>query len=200
MFDANCSSEYVGRLYNVQTYRDSQGNVREKRKYFPISGRINTNHENIDIEASPNLSQIELSWIKPYDYRAAKHYTNDFVYGHSLECGNSSVKKLNVFAKEIIKSQINSSILRQYNYDGVDYLRTGTQYLNQKFCHCYLPLYRINFSYKNKKYTNVLNGQTGKLGGRYPKARWKIFLIVLLIAFPFLLGLILSFVLPIVLI
>ena len=35
------------------------------------------------------------------------------------------------------------------------------------------------FKYKNTNYSNIMNGQTGKLGGNYPKSGGKIALIVL---------------------
>ena len=58
-----------------------------------------------------------------------------------------------------------------------------------------LPMYRINFNYKNKKYSNIINGQTGKVGGNIPKSKFKIALIVIGIILGFLLPIILAFML-----
>ena len=66
-----------------------------------------------------------------------------------------------------------------------------TSFYNQKYKYCMLPIYRINFSYKNKTYTNVMNGQTGSLGGDYPKSAGKISLVVILSILGFLLPIIL---------
>ena len=48
-----------------------------------------------------------------------------------------------------------------------------------------LPVWMVNIKYKNKMYTFAMNGQTGKIGTGYPKAYWKIVVIVLSILVAF---------------
>ena len=46
--------------------------------------------------------------------------------------------------------------------------------------------------FKNKKYSNIINGQTGKVGGKVPKSKWKISLIVIASILAFLIPIILT--------
>ena len=179
IFDAECSTSYNGRLFRYEDGEDEKGTQR-KRKYFTIEGKTDTTHNNIEIEASTKLTQFELNSIKPFNFEKANIYTDEFIYGYGLECYSNSLNETNNQAKTIIKQEIKNNILRDYKYDGIDYLDMLTTYKDEKYNYCILPVYRFNYSYKNKQYSNLMNGQTGKLGGDYPKSALKISLIVIL--------------------
>lgn len=183
IFDADCSTVYEGRLYNTKTIEKDDGTTDTVRKYFKVHGEKQTQHEDIEIEASLKLSQNELNLVRPYNFENAYKYDDEFIYGYSLEQYSNSINDASKQAKEIMEDNIRTQILNSHNHDGVDYLNTYPTFYNEKFSYCILPVYRINFSYKNKKYSNIMNGQTGKLGGSYPKSGAKITMIVLLSVF-----------------
>lgn len=185
IFDSDCSTIYDGELYEEYEVKDSDGDTETKKRYFNIAGTKNTTHSNIAIEASTHLSQFQLNSIKPYNFAEARVYSDDFIYGFSLENYSNSVNETHQQAKTIIKQEIKNSILHDYDYDGVNYLNMNTTYSNEKYSYCVLPLYKINYNYKNKNYTNIMNGQTGKLSGNYPKSGGKIALISILISLVF---------------
>ena len=180
IYDASCNTSYEGKLYENYDETDSSGNTNSKRKYFDINGQILTTHQNIAIEASTRLSQYELNSIKPYNFNEAKTYIDEYVYGYSLECYSNSLNETKNQAETIIKADIKKDILRKYDHDGVDYLKMNTEFTHLKYSYCLLPMYRINYSHKNKKYSNIMNGQTGSLTGDYPKSALKISLVVIL--------------------
>ena len=51
----------------------------------------------------------------------------------------------------------------------------------ETFKHILLPVYISAYTFKEKRYTFFVNGQTGKLAGQRPYSFWKIFFFVLLI-------------------
>lgn len=174
IFDAEGRSIYKGRLYRENTYTDSKGKHHTSRSYFYIDGSYGSVHTNVEVEASTKLTQQELQWVNPYDYSYAVEYNNNYIFGFSLECNSRSVVECQKNAEMLMKEDIKRAILSQYNYDGISYLDVNTMFLNQKYSYCVLPMYRINYTYKNKKYSNVMNGQTGSLGGKTPKSGIKI--------------------------
>lgn len=178
IFDMDVVTTYKGRLYENETITNSDGEDETRRNYFSISGVENSRMTNIKIEASPQLSQFELNGIKPYNLDEAKEFSNEFIYGYSLENYSNSLVETNKQAKVEALTQIRKDILNKYNHDGVDYLDLSPVYSNEKYNYTILPLYRINYDYKNKKYSNIMNGQTGKLYGKYPKSVAKILAIV----------------------
>ena len=179
VFDAECHSTYDGRLYENVDVKDSDGETSTERRYFNIKGEEFTSHSNIEVEASARLSQYELNKIRPYDLTKAYAYTDEFVYGFALENYSNSVKETNSQAQTIIKQQIRKTILSKYDHDGVSEFNLQTTFIKQRYSYCVLPIYRINYTYKKKNYSNIMNGQTGALGGDYPKSIVKILLIVL---------------------
>ncbi|MBQ8615834.1 MAG: hypothetical protein IJ415_04635 [Clostridia bacterium] len=187
IFEADCHTRYEGRLYETYTVKDKDGNSETRRRYFNISGIKDTKHEGIEVEASTKLTQYELNLVRPYDKKQAQAYTDEYVYGFDLEYYSNSVNETYTQAQTIMKQDIKNQILRGYNYDGVDSFTMFNEFSNPKYSYVMLPMYRINYSYKNKNYSNIMNGQTGALGGDYPKSALKISMIVLLIMLAFLL-------------
>jgi len=179
MFEADCITQYSGRLYEEYTVKDREGNSETRRRYFNIQGTLPSRHNNIEVEASSKLSQYELAGISPYDHKLAQAYNDEYVYGYELEFYSNSVEASYEQALKIMKAQIRQSILFKYHYDGVDHLDMSHSFSNPKYTYSMLPMYRINYTYKNKKYTNIMNGQSGKLTGSYPKSGAKITLLVL---------------------
>lgn len=179
IFNANCSSTYSGRLYENYTETDENGLKETKRKYFPISGLKVTRHKNIEISASSKISQSELFEIRPYDFSKVQNYNDDYVYGYDLECNSNSIMETSKIAQSEIEDEIKEKILDDNPCDGVDRLDISTKYDLFNYSHCVLPLYRFNFTYKNVKYSNVMNGQTGLITGSYPKSSSKIILLIL---------------------
>ncbi len=179
VFEANSLTHYSGRLYTIESVKDAEGNSNSEKRYFPISGVMPCRHAGQEIEASTHLTQFDLNVVRPYNLQEARVYTDEFVYGFSLEHYSSSVKETNAQAKAIFKQEIRNLILSKYTYDGVDYFEMVPAFTEEKYSYCVLPMYRINYTHKNKSYSNVMNGQTGKLGGKYPKSALKISMIVL---------------------
>ena len=179
VFEAKCESSYHARLYTTSTKKDSNGFTETTKHYFTIQGNKKSLHKNIEIEASANVTQGELSAIRPYDFSEAKTYTDDFVFGYGFECNNETLQKTSNHAKSIIESKIKREILSTRKHDGVENFHMDNHYESFKYSYYALPIYRINYTYKNKKYSNVLNGQTGTLGGSYPKSKAKIIAMVI---------------------
>ena len=194
VFDADCETIYDGRLYKdikVKSSNNENGFSEVKRKYFKINGFKHTRHKDIEVEASDHLTQYELNIIKPYNFGKARTYSNDFVQGSILENYSTSVKDAYKTAKNEINHTIKKDILWEHSHDGVDYLNLNTKFISEKYSYCVLPLYRINYSYKNKNYSNIMNGQTGSLGGSYPKSGLKIVMFIMLLSLVVLLPVIL---------
>ena len=191
LFDADCLSNYNGRLYKNEEFKDRNGLKEVRKKYFTINGTQITNHRNIEVEASNYLSQYELNAIRPYNFSLAKQFTNEYVFGYKLEKNSVSIMDSNKTAQRLIKDEIKDSVLKKYSYDGIENFELQTIFSNEKYNYCVLPIYKINYSHKNKNYSNIMNGQTGKLAGDYPKSKAKIMFIILLILMVFLLPILL---------
>ena len=59
-------------------------------------------------------------------------------------------------------------IRRNWRCDRVDSLRFSTLYSNITYKYLLVPVWISSFKYNDKVYQFVVNGQTGKVGGRAP--------------------------------
>ena len=169
-FDANTSSVYQGVLENE--YRDSNGNTHIDRKR--ISGHQDVDFLDVLIESSSKINQLDLDEILPFNVKEAYRYDDDFVRGYSVEKFNDKLENCYKLAKQEMERRIQAQILSKYTYTRVVKFDCDTKIANRKFCYYMLPIYSIDFKYKDKTYKTTMNGQTGKVGAGIPKSKVKI--------------------------
>lgn len=176
-FSSKIDADYAGELY--ETYTDSDGD--SHTRHFNVRGTEYADMKDVLVECSDYLTQSELKQIEPYYMNETKKFSQGFVYGYSVEYYNRSVEESAKLAREIMQNRVREQILKRYDHDGVDYLDIKCKYSSSTYSYLLLPTYRVNFKYKNKDYSAVMNGQTGKIGGKLPTSPMKIFWIVLMI-------------------
>ena len=189
-FDTNTKSTYSGQLYNEYTSTDSDGRTHTERSYFYISGDHAENFEDVLVECSSKINQTELIGVLPYHSEKKLPYNNSYIMGYSVEHYSETINQSIPTYKSMVDKLIQNHILRKYHYDGVSYINVATNYSDEKYKYCLLPIYRFEYVYKDKPYRTLMNGQTGAIDSNLPKSKWKIAFAVLI---PFLI--ILAFIL-----
>ena len=78
---------------------------------------------------------------------------------------------------------IRRAILRDYSYDVVDYLKVTTHHEKVTYKYVLLPVWFGILNYHKKKYRFLINGETGKLSGKFPVSAVKVltFIVTLII-------------------
>lgn len=176
-FDSNTYSYYSGRIGKHHTRVVGSGKNRRTETYTVwrnISGNYADFFDDLAIAAGDKCGQKELDKLSPYDTNSGKEYQEKYLlgfmayhYDHELsECWNT--------AKTRMDKVIRQRILRQYDYDVVDYLNVSTKHENVKYKYVMLPVYVGNFTFRQKLYNFFINGTTGKTYGKYPKSGFRI--------------------------
>ena len=70
-------------------------------------------------------------------------------------------------------------VLRRY--DRVCSVRLHTSYSDETYKHIFIPVYSTAYTYKDRHYNVLINGETGKIKGEYPKSPIKIAAIIIVI-------------------
>lgn len=174
-FSSNVKGVYDGRLYERETDRDGNSS---KRK-FNVSGTEYADYDDIMVECSEHITQSDLRSIEPFDMDKAKAFMPEFVCGYSVEYYNRTVEDSAKIARETMRERLKNQALKRYHYDGIDYFNMSYTYDDSKYAYMLLPTYKIKFTFKGKEYAPLLNGQTGKLGGKLPSTKLKTVLITL---------------------
>lgn len=177
-FDANVKGTYSGTL--------KRRNENNEDEFFQIKGVHNSRQRNVLIENSSKITQQSLKKILPYDLDGAYSFSEGFVLGYVVEhyedaftvCLNQALKEM--------EQKVKQEILSGYTYDYVKEFHLKCDFSEQKYQYYVVPIYQMNFEYRKKKYNVVMNGQSGKIGGKLPvsvlKVLFTIFGVVLIIA------------------
>lgn len=192
-FDAKIDSVYDGVLEKDHKRTDSQGRTHTTTTRRHISGKHSCVLTDILIESSSEIDQQQLDKIKPYNFKDIYCYNNDFILGYNVESFTDSLDICKSRSEASMKDIVKQQILSKYSYDRVARFTMTSDFSEEKFLYNLLPIYKCDYKYKNKNYITIMNGQTGKVGGGYPKSPIKITLFVL-----FIIAIISAFVVPFV--
>ncbi|WWD85156.1 hypothetical protein TEGL_36100 [Terrisporobacter glycolicus ATCC 14880 = DSM 1288] len=186
-FDADTSTNYTamgGIDYKVE-YEDSEGekHTRIETNWYPTSGHINHFFDDVLVRASNKLSENLLGWIEPYNTKDVASYSPDYMSGYCSEIYTVDLKDAHIDAMNKMRIDIHymaeRDVLRRY--DRVRSVRLYTSYSDETYKHIFIPVYSTAYTYKDKQYNVLINGETGKIKGEYPKSPVKIAAIIIVI-------------------
>ena len=186
-YDAKTSGVYqcrVGTYYHV-TRRHSNGQtVRQRKiKWRRVQGFVSDDFDDVLVGASSNISEVMLRKVEPFDTQKALPYQTEYLSGYIAEHYTLGVKDGFKIAQQRMCESLGQKqeieLLRRY--DCVDTMNVIASYEDVTFKHILLPIWIISYHYKDKNYQFLLNGETGKYYGDYPKSKVKIALIVITI-------------------
>lgn len=171
-YDAHSDTSYFGEIQEEETIiSNGRSSVKYNRRSF--RGKTSLEHQNILVEDSQNLNQLDLDKIKPFNYNELYKYDDDFIRGYMVEYHEHPVATCTNVAHMIMKNDIERAIRNKISGDIVS-LTTNVKYDNEKFAYFLLPTYKIEFLFKGKKYKSFVNGQTGKATGKAPVSKIKV--------------------------
>lgn len=186
-FDADTSTSYTamgGIDYEVE-YEDQEGekHTRIETNWYPTSGHIECFFDDVLVRASSKLSENLLGWIEPYNTKDVASYSPDYMSGYCSEIYTIDLKDAHNDAMNKMSNEIHymaeRDVLRRY--DRVSSVRLHTSYSDETYKHIFIPVYSTAYTYKDKRYNVLINGETGKIKGEYPKSLVKIAAIVIVI-------------------
>ena len=73
-----------------------------------------------------------------------------------------------------LESQISSKIRWEHHADHVSGVNVRTAYDDLRFKYLLLPVWISSFKYNDKVYSFMVNGQTGRVGGKSPVSPWRV--------------------------
>ena len=186
-FDADTSTNYtaMGGINYVVEYEDSEGekHTRTETNWYPTSGHIDHFFDDVLVRASNKLSENLLGWIEPYNTKDVASYSPDYMSGYCSEiytidlkdAHNDAISKMSRY----IHYMAERDVLRRY--DRVRSVKLHTSYSDETYKHIFIPVYSTAYTYKDKHYNVLINGETGKIKGEYPKSPFKIAAIIMVI-------------------
>ncbi len=182
-YDSDTITSYKGRL--GRRYTKTVGSGKNRRtvtyvKYFRISGIEQIKFDDVLICSGKKINQDELSKIQPFNTNSSFEFDNRYIVGHTTEHYSLELKDGWNNATQIMENYIRSSILSRYHYDVVDYLKLNTSHNKITYKYVVLPIWICHYTFHKRKYRFLVNGETGKVVGKYPKSILRISFVVIL--------------------
>ncbi len=171
-FDTLTDSAYTARYGKDRVVKDSKGNRRVHTDWYSTSGSLQLA---IDDEMTYGTTRHDLTifgCIEPYDTKACVPYSPEYLAGYLSERYSVGLHdawdrtKPKVDRK--IEEAISDQIRHRYHADHVRISTTHTMYNDLTYKYLLVPLWQSSFDYKGKTFQFMVNGQTGKVGGKAP--------------------------------
>lgn len=137
--------------------------------YYNVSRNIEADFLRIPADASAKMPDSEMDKLEPFDYSALCRFEMPYLSGYLSERYNYTAEdmKNRIFSRtnQYIKDATTETLRRYSSVNGrndaVHSAVTGDEY-------ALLPVWMLNYHYKNAYYTFYMNGQTGKIVAARP--------------------------------
>ncbi len=176
LFDADADAEIRYKATKTRFWSDSRYNYTET-SYFLVMREGALAFEHVPVDGSTKMEAELMESIEPFDFSEAVDFKTAYLAGymadkydvdaeHSIDRANERIKKSTeqAFASTVI------------GYDTCIPESTAIQLNNGKAKYALYPVWILNTTWNDQKYTFAMNGQTGKLVGDLPvdkSAYWK---------------------------
>lgn len=180
-FDADVVCDYSaeGGKHRKVEVKNSDGSTTTKTEtdWYNTHGRVKEFFDDVQVKASKNMKASLLKGIEPYDTKnQLASYSPEYLSGYGAECYTVSLEDAHHEANRIMENELRDLARKDVRkrYDEVRNVRIAPDYRDETYKHILIPVYATAFTYGNKNYSVLINGQTGKIKGDYPKSPVKI--------------------------
>ncbi|MFA6730172.1 MAG: hypothetical protein WCR95_04175 [Eubacteriales bacterium] len=170
-FDTQTTANYTAR-YGIDRTVTVNGKPRTTTSWYRTSGVYEKAFDDLLVSGTTRYEEKLLSKIEPFNTSQSRVYKPEYIAGFIAErysvglndawvCGRGKIKKN-------LEDSIKSHIKRTKHCNKVQSLKFSVNYSELKFKYLLLPVWMSSFRYKDKIYNFLVNGQTGKVGGKTP--------------------------------
>ena len=176
LYDTEVHGDFVFSGTQVRTWSDYDYTYTETR-YFDLERRGDMSIENLPVDASVQMDDDLMESIEPYDLSQAVEFKNAYLAGYFANRYDLTAEENRQRANERVKKSAHDAFCATTT----GYLSAGTKHANlrvrkSRAKYAFYPVWILNTTWRGKKYTFAMNGQTGKFVGDLPidkSLRWK---------------------------
>ena len=171
LFDADADASIRYKAMRVRTWSDSRYNYTEN-SFYSILREGTVGFQRIPVDGSSKMPDDLMESIEPYNYGELMDFQTAYLAGfladkydvNAEESITRANQRLTKSTEDAFRSTITgyTSVTPEYN---------SIRLSNGVVKYAMLPVWLLNTSWRGKKYTFAMNGQTGKLVGDLPLDR-----------------------------
>ena len=178
LFNADADADLRYRATRVHSWSDSNYDYTETQ-YFSVLRSGSLAFDNVPVDGSSKMADDLMESIEPFDLRGAVDFQTAYLAGYLADkydvTAEESVNRANQRIRESTEDAFRSTV---QGYATVMPEHSSLRLKNGRAKYALYPVWLLNTTWQNKKYTFAMNGQTGKFVGNLPMdkgAFWKWF-------------------------
>jgi len=176
LFDTDASARMRYKATKVRFWSDSKYNYTKTNYYSVIRGGT-LGFEKVPVDGSSKIADDLMESVEPFNFSEAVDFQTAYLAGYladkydvdAKESISRANERIGISTEEVFRSTVTG-------YNSVTAEHKNIQLHNGCAKYALYPVWILNSTYKDKKYTFAMNGQTGKFVGDLPidkKAFWR---------------------------
>ncbi|HEX3044411.1 MAG TPA: hypothetical protein VHY08_06630 [Bacillota bacterium] len=190
-YDTDTDSRYTAEAgtyyYETEThYVEENGQTKavtenvKKIRWAPVSGTHAESFNDMIVNASKQINEELRRRLEPFALNDLARYQPEFLAGFQAERYSIGLKEGWEINQNVVADLLRKNITTEIQADEIRNLNVHTNYNNIKYKHILLPVWVAAYTYQNKLFQFMINGQSGTIQGKAPISFWKVFITSLL--------------------
>ena len=173
LFDSNADADIRFRATRVRTWSDSNYNYTQT-SYFSVyrAGYIGFDH--VPVDGSTRMADDLMESVEPFNFADAVDFQTAYLSGYFADKYDVTAEQSIGRANERIKTSTEDAFRDTVKgYATVTPEYSSVRLHDGKTKYAFYPVWLLNTTYKDEKFTFAMNGQTGKFVGNLPTDKGK---------------------------
>ena len=168
LFDSDADADLRYRATRTRMWSDSHYNYTET-SHFSIYRAGGIGYDHVPVDGSSHMADDLMESIEPFDFSQAVDFQTAYLAGYLADKYDIDAETSVARANERIKnSTVDAFRETVQGYATVTPEATNVRLHDGKTKYALYPVWLLNTTYKDEKYTFAMNGQTGKFVGNLP--------------------------------
>ena len=171
LFDTDADARLRWRGTRVRSWSDSNYYYTETRHYS-ILREGNIAFDRIPVDGSSKMADDLMESLEPFRFSDAMDFQTAYLAGYLADkydvSAEESVDRANARVRQSTQDAFAATV---HGYSTLTPQESSIRLHNGKSSYALYPVWLLNTTYKDEKYTFAMNGQTGKFVGNLPTDR-----------------------------
>ena len=173
LFDSDADADIRYRATRTRAWSDSNYNYVET-SYFSVYRAGNIGFDHVPVDGSTRMADDLMESVEPFNFADAVDFQTAYLSGYFADKYDVSAEDSITRANERIKSSTEDAFRNTVQgYVTVTPEYSSVRLHDGKTKYAFYPVWLLNTTYKDEKFTFAMNGQTGKFVGNLPTDRGK---------------------------
>ncbi len=176
LYDVNGRGEAYAKAKKVRHYTSGEYDITETRHYN-LYRKVSLNFDHIPADASEKMPDEMMDKLEPFLYKDLTAFNTPYLSGYLAEKYNYTDKELFPRIKQKTFHYIDQYVQNTiHGYSSVTMTERNYDTKQKNSYYTLLPVWMFSYRYNGKDYLFAMNGQTGKVVGKPPISKGKVFL------------------------